>query len=511
MVDVMAAPPAAETPTDEQLLGTLLADAKIVALYVQRAGLLNDTLLPAAIADVDKLPTRSWHDPAVVQLQTALHKTMAALAPTTLQDLKGPGAPFSNSVWFVAQSIGFMIISILMVVVAGGLTLSYNQGTALIQSMQQLQDNKAEERLSGLIREIVANALPHAQQAAIERQDTSEPDGGTITASTDAVVDAPAQPGETSENDVFWRAEPIEAVAAESYMLRLQEARALDKDIAVWVGLADRFWLANARLVTFLSPGPTYQNRMSALHGSTPQQMASQTAGSSPAVSPPIAATTRSGEKAARPDVAPASPASNTGPTDGEPVLPDEQSIAQGDKPFPTCDPKQAELIRTSFKDTEFGTTAISELMRSHLYHGVLVTCMANMNYHIFDFPVLGEVVDKLGLVVNVYGLWVLPALYGALGAALYHMRRVLNPILPNPSPLRVLYRITVSAFAGIVIAWIWAPGPQANEEFQNIGVNLFVVAFLVGYSIDVFFTLLDRLVAGVTGSIGKIGTAQTT
>lgn len=505
MVDILDTPAAPQPSSDEHLLDNLIADAKIVALYVQRAGVLNDPLLPAAIADVDRLATKTWRDPEVVQLQTALHQTMSALAPTTLQDLKGHGAPFSNSIWLVSQSIGFMILSILMVAIAGGLTLSYNQGTTLIQSMQQLQESKAEERLSGLIREIVANALPPSQQSAAEKANTTAPAGGTITASAGDVADPSTPPGELLVNDVFWREVPIESVAAESYMLKLQEARALDKDIAVWVGLADRFWLANARLVTFLSPGPTYQNRISALHGNIPAQVAAQTVGQPPAVPPPSLATVQSGEKTALPGAGLTPPASNMVPASSAAA-----PAATGVNPFPTCDPKQAELIRTSFKDTEFGATSISELMRSHLYHGVLVTCMAKMNYHIFDFPVLGEVVDKLGLVVNVYGLWVLPALYGALGAALYHMRRVLNPILPNPSPLRILYRITVSAFAGIVIAWIWAPGAQANEDFQNIGVNLFVAAFLVGYSIDVFFTLLDRLVASVTGSIGRIGTSQT-
>lgn len=162
-------------------------------------------------------------------------------------------------------------------------------------------------------------------------------------------------------------------------------------------------------------------------------------------------------------------------------------------------------------QDTPFSTTPIAGLIRSHFREGIEVTCLGRMNYHIFDYPQLDRFTDRLRYTVNIYGLWLLPALYGALGAALFYLRVVLDPLQPTPQIRRVVHRVMVGGFAGVIIAWIWAPSAQINGEFQNVGLNLFFVAFLIGYSIDVFFAALDRLVNSVTGSIGKIGTSQTT
>jgi hypothetical protein len=113
----------------------------------------------------------------------------------------------------------------------------------------------------------------------------------------------------------------------------------------------------------------------------------------------------------------------------------------------------------------------------------------------------------QLRVGISYLSAWVLPALYGMLGAAIFHMRRILDPGLPNPSWLRFTYRIVLGGFAGIVLIWFWAPtAPRAGHpEFATL--TAFGVAFLVGFSTDVFFQVLDRLVGYLSQAVGEART----
>ena len=104
--------------------------------------------------------------------------------------------------------------------------------------------------------------------------------------------------------------------------------------------------------------------------------------------------------------------------------------------------------------------------------------------------------VEQLRWHVGYYALWILPALYGAMGAVMYHMRYVLDPLLPHPSLIRLLHRIVLASLAGIVLGWFYAPGSAIEQAATSVGFSLFVVSFLFGFSLDVFFAMLDRFVA---------------
>lgn len=112
------------------------------------------------------------------------------------------------------------------------------------------------------------------------------------------------------------------------------------------------------------------------------------------------------------------------------------------------------------------------------------------------------ETILRLHEAMNTFGTWYLPALYGMLGSTVFHMRRFLDPNSPNPSSIRTAYRIFLGAFAGIVVVWFWAPSPKSGEPVVS-ALSSFSVAFLVGFSIDIFFQALDRLVTKVAQAIG--------
>jgi hypothetical protein len=107
-----------------------------------------------------------------------------------------------------------------------------------------------------------------------------------------------------------------------------------------------------------------------------------------------------------------------------------------------------------------------------------------------FDFSLrrMKDVLDALRS-------WIVPAAYGSLGAAIFFTRRFLNPKLPNPETLRVIYRILFGGFAGIIFAWFWSPTMTAGAVSSAGSLSAFGIAFLAGYSTDILFRLLDRMV----------------
>jgi hypothetical protein len=109
---------------------------------------------------------------------------------------------------------------------------------------------------------------------------------------------------------------------------------------------------------------------------------------------------------------------------------------------------------------------------------------------------------------IGFLGSWVLPWLYGMLGAVIFHMRRLLDPRVPNPTWLRFGYRIVLGGFAGIIVVWFLTPGSQKLAQPAFATLTSFGLAFLVGFSTDVFFQALDRLVSYLSQAVGE-GTAQ--
>jgi len=111
-----------------------------------------------------------------------------------------------------------------------------------------------------------------------------------------------------------------------------------------------------------------------------------------------------------------------------------------------------------------------------------------------------------LGEVLSPYALWILPALYGALGGIMFHMRMILNPLLPNPPLSRLIHRIALGGLAGMILAWFMAPGTKLGGEVTGIGFSLFTFAFLFGFSLDIFFAVLDQFVSMSVAAIKKFG-----
>lgn len=106
---------------------------------------------------------------------------------------------------------------------------------------------------------------------------------------------------------------------------------------------------------------------------------------------------------------------------------------------------------------------------------------------------------NKVFLLVS----WMLPGLYGLLGACVFLMRRLLfvNGWHNGQGDARIVdllslvLRIALGGLAGIIIGWFWVPNAlTTNSSAITVSSVSFGVAFLAGFSIDSVFTLLDKL-----------------
>jgi hypothetical protein len=113
--------------------------------------------------------------------------------------------------------------------------------------------------------------------------------------------------------------------------------------------------------------------------------------------------------------------------------------------------------------------------------------------------PAIYATRNKVNLLVS----WLLPGLYGLLGACVYVMRDLLRENGQSKAGgdarivdlLSLLLRVALGGLAGIIIGWFWVPNtPTGSSAAISISSIPFGMAFLAGFSIETLFSLLDRL-----------------
>jgi len=105
--------------------------------------------------------------------------------------------------------------------------------------------------------------------------------------------------------------------------------------------------------------------------------------------------------------------------------------------------------------------------------------------------------------ILNAFQSYLLPLLYGLLGALIYVLRELLTEIrqltFGFDSEIRYRLKLTLGALGGMVIGWFFRPDDAASLA----SMSPMALAFLMGYNVEVLFSIMDKVIVNLTKAIG--------
>lgn len=435
------------TPKDPLVSG-LLADAKLVASY-GRYGVFKDSALFAAIGDAEKLDDATASQPAVVNLQTVLNDCSATVPFSTLAALRSGWLPGDMSRRNAITTYFLVALSVTMMVIIGKLTYVYNRGVSINAELQEIDNNDFSARFGQSIRQVWATKKQLGSATARQASTTD------LTLLKDAYYNSVDNLHSLDQR-------------FSSLLVRAQGFMTQEAPFPIW-GMQWAYCKLSASPAKAGAPPDPSNARQIAIDQFCGQQLA--------------LAKQEGGAQ-------------------------NPQSLKQSD--FDCSQQKGSDKGQGAAEVVNaIGTAAqvddvsadFDEATRSLQCEGVITITPSSISTLTLQAKTLSEVLSP-------YALWILPALYGALGGIMFHMRMILNPLLPNPTLARLIHRIALGALAGMILAWFMAPGTKLGGEVTGIGFSLFTFAFLFGFSLDIFFTILDQFVSMSVAGIKKFGSS---
>lgn len=116
------------------------------------------------------------------------------------------------------------------------------------------------------------------------------------------------------------------------------------------------------------------------------------------------------------------------------------------------------------------------------------------------------ELVIGTRFVLDILQTYVLPLLYGWVGAMAFVVRSLIAAIKNRTFrvELNVEYRLRVylGLLAGLMIGWFLKP-KAGSAQFGVADLAPAAIAFLAGYSVEILFSTMDRLVSGFVTAFG--------
>jgi hypothetical protein len=103
------------------------------------------------------------------------------------------------------------------------------------------------------------------------------------------------------------------------------------------------------------------------------------------------------------------------------------------------------------------------------------------------------QIQEKANLIVGVIGAYILPILFGAIGAVAYIIRTISEQIrtstFSTSSPTRHIMRAALGAMAGLVVGLF-------SDLSTKFSLPPLAVAFLAGYGVEALFSMFDGFIA---------------
>ena len=95
--------------------------------------------------------------------------------------------------------------------------------------------------------------------------------------------------------------------------------------------------------------------------------------------------------------------------------------------------------------------------------------------------------------------------MYGLLGSLAYVLRTLSTEIktltYTYASDINYMLRLHLGTLSGLAIGWFFI-GSTSAETSAVATLSPLALAFLTGYSVEILFTLMDKIVAAFSGSL---------
>lgn len=141
-------------------------------------------------------------------------------------------------------------------------------------------------------------------------------------------------------------------------------------------------------------------------------------------------------------------------------------------------------------EDITLNKRALVELEEAHILHIERIKLFEN--------------ILSSNFVLDTFQGYFLPLLYGLLGAFIFVLRTLMAEIKSMTytvnSEIKFRLRLTLGALGGMIIGWFLKP----DNTDSLASLSPMALAFLMGYNVDVLFSIMDRLVDNISQSVNK-------
>ena len=350
-------------------------------------------------------------------------------------------------------------VSLLVMFIVGSLYVFYNQGVSLLAEMETLAAKQPDRRFGQLERQLL---IARTELFSNERVIPAE-------ACPEGTPDCQPEPNS---------AQKIDELAQEASYSLLHELRDLNASLTSLQARTNAF---QARSVAPV-PGTAWLVKgLGAIWGDSPPNNAN-------AASEAGDRTRSAGENPLVPHGKDAGVILSETPLSGVVCLTDDAAEKKDGEAKTVTPPKKKQILGMDMNDV---TTQ---------------ACDYSVEFTSMSIPSVNLWALQVKSIIAPYAAWLLPALFACLGVMVYFLRQMVDPAEPNPPADRVVLRMALAALAGVVAGWFWEPAFGTNSEFKAAGLGLFTFAFVIGFSIEIFFSLLDRFVQISSAAITRLG-----
>ena len=487
----------------------LLSDAKILAKYGQRTDAFDSGNLVAAINTIENTDPAKITPAQISALQKEIVAASNTIPSSIVSELQGSGLPYAEKK--PTRTIAIMIAaSIALMILAANLTQLYNRGSALASDLRALQASEPERHFGQL-----------ARQLFVAMREIADSPPGEDDKKTDVL-----------EQQAYYQIydDLRELDRKLQFMQNGIQQYQIDTVYPVWGMETLKYYyyyslkylgLGDAEVYSFLSArdlelksyeefGVGGNKRPNPAETVKPTALGASSLGSGAAAHAAVASSGSVPTPVPSDNENEASPPAQPAPTE-----PAGKYLEGGTEYAGSyfCNQKSQSAGdidgQITLLDSKLKLPRFADLTKDYYYSLQYLSCYEHFAFLPYNTPSLDEMKARLERIMTPYAFWVLPAIYGALGALIFHLRMLWNPLLPNPSALRIIHRVALGSLAGMILAWFWLPDTTIGSELAKVGFGLFSLAFVFGFSLDVFFAMLDRFVSLSVTAMGKVGAEQ--